>query len=431
MSTASVTVSATAPAVPVSASGTRRLPWIVVLLFLGSFLNYLDRQTLSILKPTIKTALALDDSGYAFLVNVFTFCYAAAYIGSGWVVDRIGARKALTIFVTGWSLATIGCGLVSSFFAFAAFRALLGIMEPGNYPCTMRAMTLWAPPGRRAVLMGLAGAGGTIGAVVAAPMIASLATWFSWQMAFIVPGLLGIGFAVAWWFVYREPQELTGVAVAHPASSPLATAAEPPALAWSKLWTQRSLWGIVLARFISDPVWYFCLFWMPGYFQEQRGLSLQASGMVGWIPFLVGNLGALGVGFLSDRLGRRLGDPMKARQRLLMIAACFGPLAMLVPHAPGMTLTLILLSLVALVCLVWLLLLGPLVADTFPAGNAASVWAISGAFGAIGAILFNYGVGRISGALGVERMFLVMGVLHLVAAALLKVCVRPVKAGEP
>ncbi len=414
---------------PLPGSQSRRLPWIVALLFFSSFLNYLDRQTLSVLKPTIKAAFDLDDSGYAFLVNIFTVCYALAYIGSGWMVDKIGARKALTLFVAGWSLATIGCGLASSFFAFAAFRALLGIMEPGNFPCTMRAMTLWAPLGRRAFLMGLAGAGGTVGAVAAAPMIATIATQFSWQAAFIAPGVLGMGFAVFWWLVYREPQELATAGDASTTSgSPDTAELAPPALPWTKLWTQRSLWGIVLARFISDPVWYFCLFWMPGYFQEQRGLSLQASGMVGWIPFLVGNLGALGAGILSDRLGRRLGDTMKARRRFLTIAACFGPLAALVPHAPGLTLTIALLSLVALVCLIWLLLLGPLVADTFPAGNAASVWAISGAFGATGAILFNYGVGQVSGAIGIERMFLVMGGLHLAAAALLKICVRPVKA---
>lgn len=423
------TVRSPAPVIP--ASGSRRLPWIVTLLFSASFLNYLDRQTLSVLKPVVKAALELDDAGYALLVNVFTFCYAISYIGSGWVVDKIGARKSLVLFVTGWSLATIGCGLVSSFFAFAAFRALLGVMEPGNFPCTMRAMTLWAPTGRRAFLMGLAGAGGTIGAVVAAPMIAALATRFGWQMAFIVPGFAGLGFAVAWWCVYREPQELAPTSSQASTPADASATAPPPALPWSRLWTRRSLWGIVLARFVSDPVWYFCLFWMPGYFQEQRGLSLQASGMVGWIPFLAGNLGALGVGLLSDRWGRRLGDPFKARRRLLTIAACFGPVAALVPHAPGLPLTVALLSVVALVCLIWLLLLGPLVADTFPAGNAASVWAISGAFGATGAIFFNYGVGRVSGVLGVERMFLLMGALHLSAAAILKICVRPVDAKTP
>lgn len=179
------------------------------------------------------------------------------------------------------------------------------------------------------------------------------------------------------------------------------------------------MWGVIGARFVSDPVWYFCLFWMPGYFQEQRGLSLRMSGLIGWIPFLVGNLGAFAAAAWSDRIGRRRGDPLAGRRRVLVAAACFGPLAMVVPHLPGIGGTVAVLSLTAVVCLVWLMLLGPLVSDVFPAGNAASVWAIAGAFGATGAMIFNYAVGRITSALGAEQMFFVLGLLHPLAAVIL------------
>jgi len=399
-----------------------RSPWrlgiIVALLFTASFLNYLDRQTLSVLKPTIKAEFGLDDPGYAVLVNVFTFCYAAAYIGSGWVVDRLGARLALTLFMVGWSLATIGCGLARSFFIFGAFRALLGVMEPGNFPATIRAMTLWAPLKNRAFLMSLTGAGGTVGAIAAAPLIAWLATAYSWHAAFVVPGLVGFALAVAWWTIFREPEVIT------PSDSVTVSA---PALPWTQLWRQRSTWGVVLARLVSDPVWYFCLFWMPGYFQEQRGLSLKASGLVGWIPFLVGNLGALSLAAFSDWLARRNAESLSARRRVLVGAACFAPLIALVPHAAGLPATVALLSLAALICLTWLLLLSPVIADTFPAENVASVWAIAGAFGATGAMVFNYAIGQISTTLGSERMFLVLGCLHPIAAVLLLLFVRKVK----
>jgi ACS family hexuronate transporter-like MFS transporter len=397
----------------------RRFFLLAGLLLAASFLNYLDRQTLSVLKPTIKAQFGLDDSGYAILVNAFTFTYAAAYIGSGWLVERLGVRLALTIGIAGWSLAAIGSGLAGSFFALATFRALLGLIEPVHFPSTMRALTLWVPSGRRATWMSVCGAGGTLGAIAAVPLIAWLATVYSWHAAFIVPGLCGLVLAGLWWTVYRDPEK--------PAPTPTAPVV---ALPWTHLWRQRALWGIVLARFISDPVWYFCLFWMPGYFQEKRGLSLAESGFVGWIPFLAANAGGLTAAIYSDRLGRRWGNPLKARVRLLAVVACLGPLAILTPYLPGLGLTLAVLSGVGVVCLTWLFILGPLVGDVFPAGNVASVWAIAGAFGATGAIIFNYGIGQLTSTLGNERMFLLLGLLHPIAAVVLVSLVKPLKSAD-
>jgi ACS family hexuronate transporter-like MFS transporter len=392
---------------------------IIVLLFGASMINYVDRQSLSVLKPLVKTNLGINDESYAFLVNIFTFCYAGAYIATGWLVDRIGPRVALFWFITLWSLATLGCGLANTFVAFAIFRALLGLAEPGNQPVTVKALTLWVPLHRRGLIMSLVGGGSTVGSIVAAPLIAWLATRFGWHAAFFVPGVIGLGIGLIWWFVYRDPPRR---------AIETATAASPPApsLPWSQLWRTKSLWGIVIARFISDPVWYYCLFWMPGYLQEDRGLSLIESGRIGWIPFAAASLGGISVAAYSDRLGRKMGDPCKARKRLLLILACFGPLCMFVPQAEGLTLTVGLLCVVAVVCLGWLSLLGPLVADTFPVGNVGSVWSIAGAFGALGAIIFNFQVGQITTAIGSAKMFLILGVLHLLAAAILLSLVRKV-----
>jgi ACS family hexuronate transporter-like MFS transporter len=397
-------------------NSSRRFLLIVGLLFAASFLNYLDRQTLSVLKPTIKAEFGLDDPGYAILVNAFTFTYAAAYMGAGWAVERLGLRLALTLAIAGWSLATIGCGLARSFFMLAGFRAALGLFEPAHFPAFVRAMTLWAEPTRRATWMSVCSAGGTLGAIAAVPLIAWLANAYSWHAAFVAPGVAGLLLAGLWWNIYRDPEK------------PAATATAPATtLPWTQLWRQRALWGIVIARFISDPVWYFCLFWMPGYFQEQRGLTLAESGNVGWIPFMAANFGGLGAAMLSDRLARRIGNPQKARVRLLAAAALLGPLAILTPYMPGLGLTIGVLSGVGIVCLTWLFVLGPLVGDTFPAGNVASVWAIAGAFGATGAILFNHGVGQLTTALGIERMFLLLGLLHPVAAVVLVTLVKPLK----
>ena len=148
-------------------------------------------------------------------------------------------------------------------------------------------------------------------------------------------------------------------------------------------------------------------------------MSLKEAGVVGWIPFLAGNLGALTCAAISDRLVLRYKNPARARLALLIGISCFGPLACLVPHASSMPLVLGLLSVVAIVCIGWFAVLGPLVTDLFPVGNSASVWAIAGAFGAVGAMISNYAIGRVSSALGTEKMFLVLGLLHLAALAVL------------
>lgn len=391
----------------------RRLWLILVLLFGAAFLNYVDRQIVSVLKPVIKAEFGLDDQGYALLVNVFTFCYALAYMGTGWAIDRFGARTAYTLFLGAWSLATFLGGVVSSFVMFAACRALLGLAEPAHAPTTIRVGVLWFPAARRAFLLNLAGWGSTIGAILAPPLISWLALQWHWRIAFIVPGVFGGVLAVAWWVFYREPE--TSAAAASSVGVPGA---------WRSLWTRAELWGIVLARLISDPVWYFCLFWMPGYLQEDLGLSLRTAGLVGWIPFLAGNIGALICAALSDWRVRVTGTPIRARATVLVGLSCLGPVACFIPHASTLPGTLILLSIVAAVCLGWFTVVGTLVTDVFSAGTAASAWAIAGAFGATGAMVFNYAIGEISGRLGMERMFLILGSLHLIALPVLLVSLR-------
>ena len=391
---------------------------ILLLLFAAGVINYIDRQTLSVLKPIVKTALATDDAGYAFLVNAFTFCYAAAYMATGWIVDRIGPRLGLVVFIATWSLASVACGLADTFWAFVACRAVLGLAEPGSQPVTIKTLTLWVPLERRGLMMSLVGAGGTVGSIIAAPLIAWLANTAGWRSAFVIPGLIGVGLGLAWWFVYRNP--------IRPAES--SSQVVDVGMPWSRLWVQRSLWGIVLARFVSDPVWYYCLFWMPGYFQEQRGLTLQEAGRLGWIPFAAASVGGILLAALSDRLGQRLGNPARARKRILVALAVLGPLAAVVPYLSSLAATIAVLCVVAVICLGWLCILGPLVADTFPAANVGAVWSIAGAFGAVGAIIFNHQIGRISTALGQTNMFFLLGGLHLCAAAILLLLHRPLRA---
>ena len=196
---------------------------------------------------------------------------------------------------------------------------------------------------------------------------------------------------------------------------------------WVQLWTRRSLWGILLIRFVSDPVWYFCLFWLPGYLQEESGLSLAQVGMFGWIPFLVADLGAIGTSAWSDWLVRRGYQPLRARKVMLTTAAFFAPLCVLTPYLPNAALTLVLFGVVAAACLSWLFTVSVVVAEAFPVNNVASVLGIAGGFGAAGAVLFNYFVGQFIGTLGAERIFIAMAFMHPIAVVVLWTMVRPEK----
>jgi len=385
---------------------------VLGLLVAASFLNYFDRQTLSVLKTTLKADFAFDDAGYALLVNAFTISYAVAYVASGWVVDRFGARFAMTAFVALWSLATVGCGVVSSFLGLLVFRLLLGLFEPGLHPVIIRAGTTLTPEKGRGLFMTTASLGGSIATITAVPLISALALHWHWRLAFLVPGVLGLGLALFWWRMYREPV----VVLAH------GEKIVAPKLAWSQLWRTRALWGVVLARFVSDPVWYFCLFWMPGYLQEQKGLSLGQLGNIGWIPFFGGTALTLLFMVLSDRCGHRFG--VDGRKRLIIATSFLGLLCLLIPASTSTAAVVGLFTLVTFTCKAWLSSLAPIIAATFPAGNVAGVYGIAGAFGAVGAMFFNDLVGRAATALQPGTIFFVMSLLHPCAAVLLHLLVR-------
>ncbi|HEY0947075.1 MAG TPA: MFS transporter [Opitutaceae bacterium] len=404
--------------------------FVLALLFCVSFLNYLDRTTLSVLQETLigTPSLGLDTRRYADLVNVFTLCYASALILSGWVVDRIGPRIALLIFAGLWSVATIGCGLAQSFVQLFIFRALLGLAEPGLAPVSIRVATDWAPRNNRGLFMNLCSVGGSVGTIATAFIVVWLTTVSgTWRWAFLIPGLLGLLIAAVWWFFYRAPAASPASAAVPKSSTSLSSAAGPVALPWSQLWGTRALWGIILARLVSDPVWYFMLYWLPGYLEKQQSVAFGNLGIVG-IPFLASFVGGLGASIFSDRLARNhRTDPLLGRKNLLYAVSIAGPLCALVPHLDSIVLVMAAFCVIAAVCMSWMSGLAPIVAEIFPVGNVASVWGIAGTFGATGAFVFNKLLGQ-AGQPGfpftLNQLFVIMGALHLTAAVILFVLVR-------
>lgn len=402
------TVSADAPRTP---DHTWR--WVILgMLFLSTFLNYFDRQTLSVLKPVIKAEFGLDDNGYANIVMAFLVTYMFAYTLAGRLVDWVGSRISLILFVGTWSLASLCTGLSQSLGQLTACRVVLGAAEPGNYPAALRATATWFPAKLRGFAASFYQAGSATAAVLAMPVIALMATHWGWRATFVIPGVLGLLWVVAWWWIYRSPSPTYAIEVS--AGRP-----EVARIPWGQLWRKRNLWGIVLARMVSDQVWYFCLFWMPGYFQENLHLSLLLAGLIGWIPFLCADLGGIASGLLSDRLVTRGRQPWQARKLILIGSACLAPIGALIPFAPHYALAVAAFCVVTTVCQVWLFNITTLVSDVFPRTSVASVLGISGSFGALGGLISNKLIGLFVGSVGFTLVFLILACLHLIAAVII------------
>lgn len=393
--------------------------WIIlVMIFFAIVLNYFDRQIVSILKPVLKSEFGMGDPDYALLVNVFTVCYAVMYPAAGWLVDRFGAGVMLFTGLLTWSAACLGAGLTRSFGSFLVFRGMLGLAEPTAFPAQLRVVTTWFPSTLRGTVNSLCVAGGTAGAIMAPPVVAWITLRYNWHMAFIIPAVLGLVLAVGWKLLYRNPPpEIEREAA-------LGTPSEGGKFTWPQLWKTRSLWAILACRFVSDPVWYFCLFWLPGYLQEESGLTLAQIGMVGWIPFLAADIGGVGTAAWSDRMVKRGRGTLEARKIMLVTVAALAPVCALTPRFSGALTTLVIFSVVGAVCLSWLFSMSVVIAETFPRENAASVLGIAGGFGAAGAMLFNHQVGQMIAGVGAPTLFLVMACLHPIAALILWAGVR-------
>ena len=404
---------------------TTRRWFITSVIFLAIVFNYYDRQIVSILKPMLKKEYELGDDGYALVLNVFTLFYALMYPVAGWLVDKWGERKVMLAGIIGWSMACLGGGLSKTFGSFLFFRGMLGAAEPTNFPAQIKVVTVWFSGKLRATANSLCVAGSSIGAIIAPPMVAWLAMTYDFHTVFIVAAIIGFIIALLWFLIYTEPpaeivQEVVGV-------EKESTAAAEQKFSWGQLWGTKSLWGILLIRFVSDPVWYFCLFWLPGYLQEESGLTLAQIGMFGWIPFLVADLGAIGTAAWSDSMVRKGKEPLLARKIMLSSVAVLAPLCCLTTYVSNPFLTIAIFALVAVACLSWLFTLSVVIAEAFPVKNVASVLGIAGGFGALGAVLFNYFVGQMMGSVGAGTIFIVMAFMHPLAVLILWTMVKKEK----
>ncbi len=395
--------------------------WIASLLFLSVVINYIDRQCLSILAPVITKELHLTNLEYSRVLNAFLLAYTLMYVGSGFLVDRWGTRKSLGIFMAWWSAANALHAFAGNVWSLGAFRFLLGLGEPGNFMAAFRAISECYEKQHRALVNGLLNAGSSVGAMAAPFLVTWLYAQLSWRGAFVVCGALGLVWLVPWLWVYRP--------LLPPAAQTQATYGD-----WKRYLAEPQSWGLFLSRFLSDPVWWFYLFWLPKYLVDQRGFTLQEMALVAWMPYLSADLGAMFGGWLSGHLIGRGWPVLHARRAVMLPAALIMPVSMFIGFTSSSALSIALICLVTFAHMAWKTNLATVTNDLYP---TAVVGRVSGlfAFGnGLGGMLFTELTGQVVGGFGYNWIFVFMGVLHPLGFAVFRTLVRrpfPLAAQSP
>ncbi|MCA3693088.1 MFS transporter [Aquidulcibacter sp.] len=388
----------------------RSVQWtILALLFFSTMLNYIDRQVLSILATTIQKDLKIDDSGYAFIVQMFLVAYTLAYLVVGRITDWLGSKLSLTLFVIWWSVANMMSGFTTGVASLAATRFALGLGEAGNYTAAPKIVSENFKPDQRALAVGIYTAGSMVGATLAPPLIGGVALAFGWRAAFVVTGALGIVWAIAW-LIFMPKTPLIK------AADPEPTADKPSEKQlWGSLLKNKTLWSFVLARMLADPVWYFYLFWMPKYLGEQRGLSLVALAATAWIIYLAADIGSLAGGAASGKLVRNGMNPVDARFKMIMGAALIVPLGALIGFEPPIQIVFALAAIVACAHLVFQVNLTTMVVDVFPQKSIGTTFSLVAFGSGLGGIISTGFVGKIASTGNYTSLFLISAILHPLA----------------
>jgi len=406
---------------PLTAAG-----WgLLFMLVAASILFFIDRQALAILKSTLSHEFSLSNRDYGLLLTAYMVPYTVGYLFSGQIIDRWGTRRCATIFLAGMSAATVGCGLARTFPELMAARVLLGLAESGVVPSIMLLITRRYPPERRGLVVTLHQALQSAGPVMTAPLVAALTLSHGWRSSFLLPGALGFLLAAVW-FVCDRP----GAAAAP------APAAPPPAPGWRGLQlvlTAPSLRGVLAARLLTDPAWFFLIYWQAGFLQERGGWTLAELGRWTWLPPAVAAVANVAVGWWSDRLLRLHGDAPTARrlalQALAFLAPCFA-LAPLVAGHKAAVLAMLVLAYVMANC--WLTLMNVLVTEVAPSGSVATTLGVMSALGGATSIAFNYAAGPLVDRFGYDVLFIACALLHPAGALILRRCYgRPAGVTSP
>lgn len=403
---------------------------ICALLFFATTINYLDRQVLGLLKPMLEQQFHWSETDYSYLVIVFQASYAGGLLVFGKLIDRLGTKLGYGLCIMVWSIAAIGHAAAQSTLSFMYMRALLGLGESGNFPAAIKAVSEWFPKKERGLAVGILTSGTSIGAILAPACVPWLAATYGWESAFVITGLTGFVWLIFWKLFYQVP----GV---HPRLSANELAyinqdadVEPVTkVKWAELLKLRATWVFVTGKFLTDPIWWFMLFWLPSYFSSRFDLDLKHLGLPLMIVYCATSIGSIAGGWLSSHMISAGWTAQKARNSAMLVMAVLVLPIGFASYVDNMWIMVGLLSLAAAAHQGWSANLFTTVADNFPRSQVASVMGIGGTAGSVGGMIFPLAVGIVlehykameNLNLGYNLIFMVCASTYLAAWIIMRV----------
>ncbi len=382
-----------------SSPGSRlgRVRWtICAMLFVATSINYMDRQVIAILKPTLQQSIGMTEVSYGYIVDAFQIAYALGLLGAGRLIDKLGTRVGYMLVMAVWSLSAMAHALANTALEFGFARFFLGLGESGNFPAAIKTVAEWFPQNERALATGIFNSGANVGAILAPAIVPWVTLRYGWHAAFLTTGLFS-ALWILWWFHYYRKlsghSTLTGEELRYIYKD--AAVEMSPGMPWRRLLRCRQTWGFSIAKFLTDPIWYFYLFWLPSYFSAKFNLNLSHLGLPLIIVYNVSAIGSVGGGWLPAPF-RRLGlSPSYARLTAMLLCASLVIPIFTAASVKSVWAAIALISLAAGAHQGWSANLFTTSSDMFPRSVVGSVVGIGGMAGSVGSAIFAFFAGHV------------------------------------
>ena len=402
-----------------TAVATQRIGYrwtVCALLFAVTTVNYIDRQVLGILAPTLQRDLGWSEAAYGDVVSWFSLPYAFAFLAAGRLFDRIGVRRGFTAAVIAWSLAAIAHAFARTTAMFSGARALLGVAESANFPGAIKAVAEWFPKKERALATGIFNAGTNTGAIITPLLVPWIAIRWGWQWAFIATGSLGFLWLLFWLALYHSPDANPRVSsdeLTHIRSDP--PDPENARVPWIRLLGFRQTWAVAAGKLLADPIWWFYLYWLPKFLDARYGIRLAQVALPLVVVYVVADVGSIGGGWLSGALIKRGWTVNRARKTTMLAMALLIVPTVLAPLAGSMWTAVLMVSVAAAAHQAWSANVYTLASDMFPRAAVGSVVGIGAFAGGIGGWAFQRVTGRILQANGNDytAIFIICGLAYV------------------